>query len=285
MVARDPRQANVLYPLGYSDAEARRLQKQASTWNPLSRHLFIDAGIGRGMSVLDLGCGAGDVSFLLGELVGQEGHVLGIDRNPQILEIARKRLEASGAQHITFNTGNIEDLSGYQMFDAVVGRAILLYVPEPIKRIQTLKRLLRPGGIVAFQEPDLTLTQIMTGALKSFPLFHQCVLWMKEALERTSCNTHISLELARGLRAAGFAPPSLRLSSAMAGPEDRVIYEWTAEIIQHIAPFLLQSGLATDEELGLETLAQRLQAEVAEQEGYAVTWILTEAWTYKPDTE
>jgi ubiquinone/menaquinone biosynthesis C-methylase UbiE len=60
---------------------------------PTTERLPQSAGIERGMRVLDLGCGAGDVSMLAGELVGASGSVVGIDPNAQVLAVARKRAQ------------------------------------------------------------------------------------------------------------------------------------------------------------------------------------------------
>jgi SAM-dependent methyltransferase len=61
------------YILGHSPAEIRRLINQAAIFGTTTERLLQSAGIERGMRVLDLGCGAGDVSILAGKLVGESG--------------------------------------------------------------------------------------------------------------------------------------------------------------------------------------------------------------------
>src|ERR1700730_18592339 len=68
-----------VYVLGHSQDEIGRLIDQAAIIRPTTERLLRSAGIERGMHVLDLGCGAGDVSMLAGKLVGPSGSVLGID--------------------------------------------------------------------------------------------------------------------------------------------------------------------------------------------------------------
>jgi len=63
------------YILGHSDAELRRLQAQAAILRPITERLLRSAGIRRGMRVVDLGSGAGDVTMLAAELVGPSGWV------------------------------------------------------------------------------------------------------------------------------------------------------------------------------------------------------------------
>src|SRR5262245_55311254 len=78
-----PRQIRLMddtdYALGRTDEEYERLVEQAEVLRPLTERMLRAAGIGAGMRVLDVGCGLGDVSFLVSELVGPGGSVVGID--------------------------------------------------------------------------------------------------------------------------------------------------------------------------------------------------------------
>jgi ubiquinone/menaquinone biosynthesis C-methylase UbiE len=69
---------------------------QATILRPFTERLLRNAEIGPGMRVLDLGCGPGDVSMLAAELVGPSGSVVGIDRSPQVIALARTRAQAAG---------------------------------------------------------------------------------------------------------------------------------------------------------------------------------------------
>jgi ubiquinone/menaquinone biosynthesis C-methylase UbiE len=82
------------YALGHSNREVDRLSAQARLLEPLTREFLSQAGIVPGMRVLDVGSGAGDVAFLAAELVGDTGTVIGTDRAPGVLAIARARAEA-----------------------------------------------------------------------------------------------------------------------------------------------------------------------------------------------
>ncbi len=67
-------------------------KKMMDNVEDITYNLLIDAGIKKGMHILDIGCGRGDVSFLLADMVGIEGSVLGLDLDDNALEIARKQL-------------------------------------------------------------------------------------------------------------------------------------------------------------------------------------------------
>jgi SAM-dependent methyltransferase len=77
------------YPLGYSELEARRLAEQGALLEDLTVDVFRRAGLREGMTVLDIGCGVGDVTLLAARLVGPKGAVLGIDRAASSVQAAR----------------------------------------------------------------------------------------------------------------------------------------------------------------------------------------------------
>jgi ubiquinone/menaquinone biosynthesis C-methylase UbiE len=141
------------YALGHSSAEIQRLKNQGAMLRPITERLLRSAGIEAGMRVLDLGCGAGDVSMIAAELVGPAGFVVGIDRNQEVLDVARKRAQEAGLQQISYVRASIEEFSVvYDPFDLVIGRYILTHQPEPVTLLRKAARLVRPGGALAFHE-------------------------------------------------------------------------------------------------------------------------------------
>ena len=108
----------------------------------------------KGMKVLDVGSGAGDVAFTLAEFVGPEGCVVGIDVNPDILKTAQARADEAGYSNVEFLAGDARTLELPDDFDAIVGRLVLLYMAEPAEALKRLTTLLRDGGIVAFQDTE-----------------------------------------------------------------------------------------------------------------------------------
>src|SRR5690348_4480761 len=95
------------YILGDSRLELQRLIKQASFYGDLSEQAFRMAGITTGMHLLDVGCGSGDVSFLLATLVGPTGKVIGIDKSAAAIELARQRSQQAGITNVSFEVGDI----------------------------------------------------------------------------------------------------------------------------------------------------------------------------------
>src|ERR1700746_2780919 len=86
---------------GQSSGEAERLRLQARMFAPYTARFLEDAGISRGMKVLDVGTGAGDVALLVADLVGEQGTVIGVDFNPELIETARARVAAAGLENVS----------------------------------------------------------------------------------------------------------------------------------------------------------------------------------------
>ena len=116
--------------------------------------ILLSAGISPGMRVLDVGCGAGDVTFLVSEMVGSGGQVVGADRAPAALAAAERRAAAHPIQNVSFREGDPAALSFERPFDAVIGRYVLMFQADPVAMLRGVARHLRPGGTIVFHEPD-----------------------------------------------------------------------------------------------------------------------------------
>ncbi len=99
------------YPFADRASEDERLVAQGRLFDPLTRRVLEQAGLSPGMRVLDLGSGAGNVARLAAELVGPDGSVVGIERDPAAAELARRRTDAP---NVEFRVGDVEALDGVE---------------------------------------------------------------------------------------------------------------------------------------------------------------------------
>ena len=199
------------YVLGHTDYEQLRLIRQAKILAPATEHFLRDAGIDSGMRVLDIGCGAGDVTMLVAQLVGPQGKVTSIDLDEASIATARKRTSAVGLSNTTFHRANILTFADAEPFDAIVGRFVLEFVPEPAATVSRLCGLLRPGGIMAFQEPSWDIWLDHTAHL---PLRMAVTTILRDAFVASGANTEMELPLYLGV----MQPTSLRRSCASCCP-------------------------------------------------------------------
>jgi ubiquinone/menaquinone biosynthesis C-methylase UbiE len=263
------------YALGHSERELDRLSMQAQIFDPFTRQLFCEAGLGSGMRVLDVGCGSGDVAFLAAELIGPTGSVIGVDRTPAAIARAGSRAESKGISNVRFVEGDPTLMKFDQPFDAVVGRLILMYYPDPADALQKLLSYLRPGGIVAFQEIDASGCKSHPAS----PTHDRCVDWITRTFHLTGAQTKTGLELHRIFQSAGLRAPTLRLDAAVgAGPDTRA-YEMLPEIVRSLLPAMERLGIATTAEVDIESLGPRIRKEVRASNGIVISPSLIGAWT------
>ncbi len=155
MTASDP------YLLGYRRTEQERLERQAEELAHESARLFDEIGVRDGWRVVEIGCGPQGCLGLLSQRVGAAGRVVGVERSAEQVESARKFVAAS---HFTNVEVLCADGRGTGLpegaFDLATSRLVLVNVPEPQQILAEMVRLARPGGVVAFHEPDSTTQRI-----------------------------------------------------------------------------------------------------------------------------
>jgi 2-polyprenyl-3-methyl-5-hydroxy-6-metoxy-1,4-benzoquinol methylase len=110
------------------------------------------AGIRPGMRVLDLGCGAGDLTMLLARLVGPAGSVTGIDRRAGELTLAERRTESAGLFWVEFRQATVEEFTASGPFDAAIGSDVLFRQPDPAAFLRSAARHVRDGGVLGLRE-------------------------------------------------------------------------------------------------------------------------------------
>jgi ubiquinone/menaquinone biosynthesis C-methylase UbiE len=250
------------YALGRSDDEYARLTEQANFLRPLTERFFKKAGITAGMMVLDVGSGAGDVAFLLAELVGREGKVVGVDMDAVAVEKARKRAEQMNLHNVTFVCGDCRTVTLPGPFDAAVGRLVLLYCADPASALARIASHVRPRGIVAFQEMEMD-EAVMRAALGDSLLGR-----VVETIYRTFAAAGVRVRMASELRQtfvrAGLGEPELLAEFVVGGGANYAGYPWLANTLRSLAPMSRKLGISLESVGDLETLARRLDAEAAD---------------------
>jgi ubiquinone/menaquinone biosynthesis C-methylase UbiE len=270
-------QANV-YVFGHSDAELQRLIEQSRFLGDLTEQVLRQAGLGPGMRVLDIGCGAGDVSFLAASLVGATGSVLGIDKSPEAVALAHKRAVQAGLSNVQFEVADLADYRLTEPVDAIVGRAILMYLPDPAGVLRRLAKQVRPGGVIVFQEMDLSTTH----SLPEAPLYSACTQWGRETVRRAGFEIDMGSKLYPTFRRAGLPGPQMLLSARVEAGPDSAGYEYIAQMVRSLLPMMERFGVMSAEVVGIDTLAARLRDEVLTMEGLIQLPALIGAWARMP---
>jgi SAM-dependent methyltransferase len=247
------------YVLGHSDRELERLDAQARRVDPITRQFFSEAGLGRGMRVLDVGSGAGHVAVLAAGLVGDTGEVIGTDAAPEAISRARARATALGLDNVSFREGDPAGMAFDRPFDAIVGRYVLMFQPDPAGMLRAVARQTRSGAVIAFHEPDWAGFR----SYPAVPAYDECSRLIGDTLSRCGADMRMGAKLHATFVAAGLPGPSMRLQALMAGgAESRDLVQFNTDLVETLALQMQRLGVATAEEIAIETLADRITAEV-----------------------
>jgi protein-L-isoaspartate O-methyltransferase len=268
------------YALGHAEDELDRLINTARFLGDLTEHVLHLAGLARGMRVLDVGCGPGDLTFLAARLVGPEGMVIGVDISPEAIGVARKRAEAAGLTNVQFLTQDLSDteLILAEPVDALIGRLVLQYFPDPALVLRRLLTYVKPGGVVAFQEAD------MKDGVYSEPVcqvYERAIQRIKQTFVRIGADPPTGHRLAQIFQATGLPTPQMILHARVEHGPDSPIYDLGGQMTRVMLPLMQRTGVATAEEVGIETLAERMRAEAVALDATLVTPPWIGAWTRK----
>ena len=268
----------VPYVLGHSDQELARLAQQGALFGTETRDVLVRAGLRPGMRILDVGCGAGDVSLIAAELVGPSGSVTGIDRAAPALAAARARAAEAGHATVTFREADVFSLESGEPYDAVVGRFILMHVADAVGAVKRLASLTRAGGALAFIELDIE----QAGAFPPLPLLARAIDWITATYRHVGAEPNMGTKLHATFRAAGLSP-RLAATQRIESGAGAVAYGFAAQTVASLVPAMEKFGVASSAEVGIDTLAERLRAAALAGDHCIFLPRLVGAWAAVPD--
>ena len=247
------------YVLGHSERELSRLRAQARFLESATRAFLHEAGLSPGMRILDVGSGAGDVAFLAADLVGRSGTVIGTDKVAAAVEAATANARDRGLGNVSFRVGDPAGMCFEQPFDAVVGRYVLLFQADASAMLQALARKVRPGGLVVFHEPDW----VNARSVPAVPTYERCCRWVQDVFRLSGTDSNMADRLYGIFVRAGLTDPSMRLQTFIGGgAATHGFLDALADIITTLMPAMERLGVATQAEVDIATLADRLKREV-----------------------
>jgi SAM-dependent methyltransferase len=142
------------YSMQIGDADARRLQLLGQFYDPMSSAFLESAGVRPGDTLADLGCGHGGVTERIAALVGDTGHVYGVDPSSDQLRIARSKL--AHRRNVTFIQASLEDapLRGEHV-DWVYSRFLLMHVRNLDQALRAMADMLTANGSLLIEIADV----------------------------------------------------------------------------------------------------------------------------------
>jgi SAM-dependent methyltransferase len=247
------------YVLATGEEGEERLAVVNEVHGPDTRAFLLRAGLKPGMRVADIGCGIGTISCWMAGQVGADGTVQSVDVSAEQIATARRRADAAGIENVTFAVASAYDTQlEAEGFDLVFCRFVLMHLQRPEEALREMRRLLRPGGVLAVEDGDFT-------ALFCHPpldAFDRCMALYRAAGERHGADFEIGRKLYALVRAVGFEATEV----AMAQPvfvrgQAKRLPEWT---LAESANLLIEAGLTTAAEI--DALIAALSAFAARDE-------------------
>jgi SAM-dependent methyltransferase len=245
----------------------------------VTRQYFVEAGLAPGLRVLDVGSGAGDVAFLVAELVGPEGDVVGTDVAAAAVDAASREAEARGLRWVRFELGDPAEMEFEGLFDAVVGRYFLPFQADPSRTLRRLSRHVRRGGIIAFHEPDWTAVR----SVPPVPLYEGACNWIAETTRMSGTPWNFADRVHAVFVDAGLSTPHMRMQTLLVGAEHAGPWiSALADIVETLAPTIVECGVATDSDIDVATFRERLSADVLSTGGAIFGRTEVGAWVRVP---
>lgn len=208
------------------------------------------------MTLLDVGCGPGTVTTDLA-LHLPAGHVVGVDASATVLDSAREHAASRDVTNIDFQQANAYELPFEDAsFDVVYAHQLLQHLSDPIAALREMKRVARPGGLVAVRDADyaaMTWYPASAGLTEWNTLYH-------EVTHAYGYEPDAGRRLFSWVQQAGFEPAGIVPGAGVwcyATPEDRSWWGalWAERCVEsNFAVQAKESALADD--VALEQLAQ-----------------------------
>ncbi|MBV9679449.1 MAG: class I SAM-dependent methyltransferase [Acidobacteriaceae bacterium] len=239
-----PEQNDSSYVLGRTNEEYERLRRQAELWEPATKSVLHRVGLMTGMSCLDVGCGPGEVMRLMGELVGPDGRVVGLDIDEVLGQQSLSFLVNRGLRQCTFIAGDVRTLDYVpgEPFDIVFTRFLLHHLDDPIAALRKMYQWLKPGG-------TLTVQEYYFDSLNSYPPFEP-VSEFKNVFfgtyGRAGKDTSVAAKLPQYFIEAGIGVPDNTDVSGHFLPM-RVSASMLSAVYRSVLPLALEFGVTTEE--------------------------------------
>ena len=166
-----------------------------------------------------------------------------------------RRAAHAGYAHAAFRKGDLHDREDGPLFDAVIGRFILLHVKDPAAALRALIDRIAPGGRMAFIEMDLSSAQVTP----PLALFDESLAWIRTTYLREGVEIDMGSRLFACYRALGMEP-ALEAFQRIEGGEHAHVYEYLAETVRSLLPRMTALGVVSEAAVDVGTLAGRAKA-------------------------
>ena len=253
-------------------AGSNRMSVVAKACWPNTFNLLKRAGLREGMKCLDLGCGAGDVTFEIAKLVGEKVRVVGMDMDPIKIEKAQKRAAEEKVSNTHFVQGNVFEWVESQTYDLIYVRFLLTHLPQRERLYPQLLRALNSGGVLIVEDVDFE-GHVCFPPNHAFTSYVQ--LYQQVVLQRGG-DPNLGRKLLDVFQRTGFQ----KIEANIVYPDTHLGKEMNLLTLVGISDALLEENLISKEEL--EQLTEDLKKFVEDPRSVASAARVFQTWGFKP---
>jgi ubiquinone/menaquinone biosynthesis C-methylase UbiE len=233
------------YVLGTHDDELDRLGLQHRLWRQQAVDLWRRAGLGRGQTVLDVGCGPGYATRELSRLVGPRGKIIAIDQSTRFLDHLSGQLAAHKIKNVAVQNADVEKLAlAGSRADGAYVRWVLCFVRRPEAVIRGIARVLKRGGKLVVQDYFNYEGVVVAPKSRIAARFFSAV---GNSWRARGGDPDIGCELPRLMRRAGFEIEEINSIVRVARPGSP-LWNWPDSFFKNYVPVLVESGFLSRSE-------------------------------------
>ena len=195
-----------------------------------------------GIAVLDVGCGTGAIARGIAEMVGREGRVVGVDRDPGLLECARR--DQSHIRNLTFQQEDALALPFEREFDIVTSARTLQWISQPLEAITQMRNAAKPGGRIVILDYNHADNSWQPDPPEEFRVLYNAFLRWREA---NGWDNRIGDRLGELMQAAGLADVQTVEQDEVGERASEAAMIW-AHVAESLGPKLVDAGFLTNEQ-------------------------------------
>jgi len=221
-----------------------------------------------GLRVLDVGSGPGTITADFARLVAP-GEVLGLDRSPEVVAAATALAADQHLRNLSFDTGDIYELDfPDDSFDVVHAHQVLQHLTDPVAALREMRRVARPGGIVAVRDADFH-------GMSWYPELPELDEWMdlyQQVARHNNAEPDAGRRLVHWAQAAGFTDVSPSSANWLYATEEQRLWHagvWADRVVK--SAFAEQAvGYGLADAAALERISAGWRAWGASPDGWFV---------------
>jgi ubiquinone/menaquinone biosynthesis C-methylase UbiE len=229
-------------------AQAHRSDPRILGRRTLQRdHRYLAARLRPGLAVLDVGCGTGAITSGIAKAVGPQGCVVGVDRDPGLLEIALR--EHGNLPNLRFELGDATNLGICSQFDIVTAARTLQWIADPGLAVLNMKQAAKPAGLLVVLDYNHAQNKWEPDPPEEFRHFYRAFLAWRQS---NQWDNEIADHLPELFRSAGLAEIESHIQDEVVECGEREFPERAAlwfEVIDNVGEQIAKAGFCTESQL------------------------------------